>query len=216
MEINCFNTDGKKLKGITVPKGVFGLKANDSLLAQAVRVYFSNQRRAYAKTKSRGEVKGSRRKIWRQKGTGRARHGDRYAPIFVGGGIAHGPKGDQNFSLSLSQKMKTRALALALSDGFKQGKLLAVKDLSSLPAKTKPFAGLVKALKLEGQQIAFVLPQRRENVARGVRNLSGSKALLVKLLNPYQVLSYDYLVFTPEAISLLVKERLSGLKAKAK
>lgn len=81
-----------------MPVAIFGGRFNDALVAQATRVFLSNQRRAKAKTKQRGEISGSTRKIWRQKGTGRARHGDRYAPIFVGGGVAHGPTGKEKLA----------------------------------------------------------------------------------------------------------------------
>jgi len=203
MEINCFDTTGKKLKGVTVSKKVFGLKPNEKLLAQAIRVYLSNQRKANAKTKTREEVRGSRRKIWRQKGTGRARHGDKYAPIFVGGGRAHGPKGDQNFSLSLNQKMKHRALLSALSVKFSRNQILAIKGLNKLEPKTKNFAQLIQSLKLNDKKVAFVLPKKEEKITRGVKNLAEGRVVLVKLLNPYQILTQDYLVFTPEAISVL-------------
>ena len=203
MEINCFDTTGKKLKGVSVPKRIFGLKPNEKLLALAIRVYLSNQRKASAKTKTRGEVRGSRRKIWRQKGTGRARHGDKYAPIFVGGGVAHGPKGDQNFSLSLNQKMKRQALLSALAVKFNQNQILAVKGLDGLESKTKNFAQLIQALKLGDKKVAFVLPKKEEKIIRGVKNLAKGRAVLVKMLNPYQILAQDYLVFMPEAISVL-------------
>ena len=203
MEINCFDTTGKKLKSISVPKWIFGLKPNEELLAQAIRVYLSNQRKAGAKAKTRGEVSGSRRKIWRQKGTGRARHGDKYAPIFVGGGVAHGPKGDQNFSLSLNQKMKRQALLSALAIKFNQNQILAVKGLAKLEPKTKNFAQLIQALKLGDKKVAFVLPKKEEKITRGVKNLAKGRAVLVKLLNPYQILAQDYLVFMPEAIAVL-------------
>ena len=203
MEINCFDITGKKLKSISVSKGVFGLKPNEELLAQAIRVYLSNQRRANAKAKNRGEIRGSRRKIWRQKGTGRARHGDKYAPIFVGGGVAHGPKGDQNFSLNLNQKMKHRALLLALSAKFNQNQILAVKGLNKLEPKTKNFAQLIQALKLNDKKVAFVLPKKEEKITRGVKNLAKGRTVLVNLLNPYQILAQDYLVFMPEAVSVL-------------
>jgi len=203
MEINCFDTTGKKLKGISVSKKIFGLKPNEKLLAQAIRVYRSNQRRANAKAKTRGEIKGSRRKIWQQKGTGRARHGDKYAPIFVGGGRAHGPKGDQNFSLSLNQKMKHRALLSALSVKFSQNQILAVKGLNQLEPKTKNFAQLIQVLKLIDKKVVFVLPKKEEKITRGIKNLVEGRTVLVKMLNPYQFLAQDYLVFTPEAISVL-------------
>jgi len=99
--------DGKKKGTVSVSEAMFNTHAADQLVAQAVRVYQANQRQGGAKTKTRGEVTGSGRKIWRQKGTGRARHGHRYAPIFVGGGVSHGPR-TRDFSRRLSKAMRKR------------------------------------------------------------------------------------------------------------
>ena len=115
MKADLYTIDGKKAGKIEVPKAVFGAKVNEILLAQYRRVFLNNQRRAKPKSKTRGEVTGSGKKIWRQKGTGRARHGDRYANIFVGGGVAHGPTGKENYSLKLTRKMRQSALSSALS-----------------------------------------------------------------------------------------------------
>jgi large subunit ribosomal protein L4 len=216
MIINCFDISGKKLTGITVSSQVFGQKANDALLSQAIRVYLSNQRRANAKAKSRSEITGSRRKIWRQKGTGRARHSDRYAPIFVGGGVAHGPKGDQNFNLKLTSKMRRQALKLALSAKCGDGKLVAVKGLDKIPPKTKEFAKILTALKLNDRKIAFVLSKKQPLIERSVSNLANSKALLVNLLNPYRVLFYDVLVFEPEALLFWEDKKLIKSKTRTK
>jgi len=203
MSASLFNIKGEKTGTAKLSKEIFAVKASPQLVAQAMRVYLTNQRKARAKVKDRSEVRGSRRKIWSQKGTGRARHGDKYAPIFVGGGVAHGPKGDQNFSLSLSQKMRHRALLLALSAKFNQNQILAIKGLDNLEPKTKNFAQLIQALKLNDKKVAFVLPKKEEKITQGVKNLAKGRAVLVNLLNPYQILAQDYLVFMPEAISVL-------------
>src|SRR3989339_577646 len=96
MKVPVYNLSGEQLDDLTLPVKVFALPANDKLVALAVRVYLANQRRSYAKTKGRGEVAGTTKKMWSQKGTGRARHGSAKAPIFVGGGVAHGPIGKEN------------------------------------------------------------------------------------------------------------------------
>ncbi len=99
--VDLFLISGEKAGKVTLPSEIFAAKINNQLMAQAVRVFLANQRKARAKTKTRGKVEGSGKKIWAQKGTGRARHGDRYAPIFVGGGISHGPTGKENFKLKM-------------------------------------------------------------------------------------------------------------------
>ena len=113
MNIPVFDIKGKELKAWSVEDNVFG-KANTAILSQAVRVYTSNSHQKTSKVKTRGEVQGSTRKIYRQKGTGNARHGAKYAPIFVGGGIAHGPKGVRPENMILPKAMRRRALAAAM------------------------------------------------------------------------------------------------------
>ena len=130
--VTIYNVKGQSAGKVRLPKEIFGAKINRILMAEAVRIYLGNQRRAKAKTKDRSEVRGSRRKIWRQKGTGRARHGDRYAPIFVGGGRAHGPTGQENFRAKLTKKMKKAALFSALTTKQKQGEVLVVKTSPGL------------------------------------------------------------------------------------
>ena len=125
--LDVYSTSGKKTSTTSVKKKFFEAKINSSLMAQAIRVYLSNQRQAPAKTKSRGEVKVTKKKVWRQKGTGRARHGSRNAPIFVGGGKAHGPSGTQNYKLKMSKKMKKASLFSALSEQFKAKKRIRVR-----------------------------------------------------------------------------------------
>jgi large subunit ribosomal protein L4 len=114
LTVDMYDAAGKVTGSVSLPEEVFGAKINKRLIAQAVRIYLANQREGSASTKSRGEVQGSTRKIYRQKGTGRARHGGVRAPIFVHGGIAHGPK-PRDFSLKMPQKMKRAALFATLS-----------------------------------------------------------------------------------------------------
>src|SRR3989337_4392523 len=104
MNIDIVNSQNKKVDTMTLPKEIFGLPDNPNLMAQAIRVYLANQHQGSKKTLTRGEVNRTTAKVWKQKGTGRARHGSRKAPIFVGGGIAHGPRGVTAASLKLTKK----------------------------------------------------------------------------------------------------------------
>ena len=163
---NLLGLTGRKVGQINLPSEIFGAKINEPLMAQAVQAYLSNQRKAKAKAKHRGEVTGSRRKIWRQKGTGRARHGDRYAPIFVGGGVAHGPTGEENYSLKLTRKMRRVALISALSAKWKEQKILFVENLGTIEPKTKKAAQLLVKLHLQNKRVTVVTKQKVENVLR--------------------------------------------------
>lgn len=200
-KVNVYNTKGETTGKVSLPKEVFGAKINEQLMAQAVRVYLANQRRARAKTKTRGEVIGSGRKIYRQKGTGRARHGDRYAPIFVGGGIAHGPKGEVK-RLKMPKKMKRLALFSALTSKLKAKNVIVMEGLEKIKPKTKEMAKIMQNLKCKGK-ISLVLPEKIESVVRAARNIANLKLIQANLLNTYEVLNGGKLIFARDSIKKL-------------
>jgi len=195
MRVSVYTTSGRKTGTTTLPKEIFGKKVSEKLLAQAVRVYMANQRQAPAKTKSRGEVKTSKRKIWRQKGTGRARHGSRNAPIFVKGAIAHGPRGNQNFSLKMPKKMKRAALLGALTSKADDKKIFVIKEFSKIKPKTKNAQKLIDVLlKKESTRRALVATLgTHKNCKRAFSNLKNVQLMPAKQLNAYQVLKHKYL-----------------------
>lgn len=205
--IDVFSTSGKKIKKINLPSEIFGAKIVETLMAQAVRVYLSNQRQAPAKTKRRGEISLSGAKIYRQKGTGHARHGDRKAPIFVKGAKAHGPTGKQNFKLKLAKRMKKKALFSALTSKFKAKEIWVVTGLEKIEPKTKVMVKIIKNLKLKNVssklKITFVLPKVLVNVIRAGRNAKNVDLVQGKQLNTYRVLSGGQLIFMPETIEVL-------------
>lgn len=200
------------LKGVadgrmSLPEEIFGAKINNSLMAQAVRVYLANQRRGTLKTKSRGEVSISTRKIYRQKGTGRARHGAASAPIFVGGGIAFGPK-PRDFSMKLNQNMRKAALFSALTSKLKDGEIKVISGLEKIEPKTKKMADVVKKLELnvKGQSLLLVTPKAGEdfdNVSKAARNIKGINILSANQLNTYSILVSSRVLFMKDAIDSL-------------
>lgn len=201
---DLYTITGRKSGQISLPKEIFAAPVNEQLMTQAARVYLANQRKAKAKSKTRAEVKGSRRKIWRQKGTGRARHGDRYAPIFVGGGRAHGPTGEESHKLKMSKAMKKKALFSTLTDKLKAKEIIAIKGLVKIEPKTKEMAKIIASLPLkEKKRILLVLPSVLEDVIRAGRNLAGINIAQANQLNPYQVLNHDQLVLMEESIDKL-------------
>lgn len=200
--IDVYNTKAEKSGKITLPKEIFSAPVNEKLLVQAVRVYLSNQRKARAKTKTRGEIRGSTRKIYRQKGTGRARHGDRYAPIFVGGGITHGPKGLENWQLKMPKKMRRQALFSALTSKLKEKQVTVIEGLEKIKPKTKEMAKVLDNL-TDGKKVLLVLPEVLENVIRAARNIKGVELAQAKQLNPYQVLNGGQLIFLKPSVKVL-------------
>ena len=186
----------KKKQGIVLPKE-YGEKANLDLLAQAVRVYENRFHAQNAKTKRRGEVEASTRKIYAQKGTGRARHGALSAPIFVGGGKAHGPDG-RSRTLKLPKKMAQKALLVALSIKAENGKLIVVEGLDSLN-KTKDAAKLLGKIlksikKRKSRNIVVALCKDNLKNSIYLRNIEGVTVELFSDLNAYKVYKAGVLV----------------------
>jgi large subunit ribosomal protein L4 len=157
-------------------------------------------------TKTRGAVSGSTRKIYRQKGTGRARHGSIKAPIFVGGGITFGPS-PRSYAYTLPKSARRRGLQTALAIKSREGKLLLLEAPSWKQAKTKQAVDLFKALKVESALL--VLDERSEVVEKSVRNLKKYKALSVNGLNVYDILNFEHLILTEGALKKVV-ERLDS------
>ncbi|MBI4097194.1 MAG: 50S ribosomal protein L4 [Candidatus Levybacteria bacterium] len=214
MTVDVFNLSGKAVEKVSLPQEIFGAKINPKLMAQAVRVYLTNQRRGTVATKTRGQVQGSTRKVWRQKGTGRARHGAITAPIFVGGGVAHGPK-QKDYSLSLPKKMRKAALFSALSAKVRDNDIKFVSGLADIAPKTKEMASLIKNLSLEGKKkkILLVISEDKDNITRAVRNLAGLSYTSAKRLNTYEVLHTKMVLFMKESVDVLQSHFLSGKDA---
>lgn len=209
LRADVFDLKGKVVETIDLPKEIFGQKENAKLIAQAVRVYAANKRSGTASTKTRGEVTGSTRKIWRQKGTGRARHGDIKAPIFVHGGVAFGPK-PRDFHLILPQKMRRIALFTSLSEKLRDGNMTIVAGIKSIEPKTKMMVSVLRALfpQKKEERTLFVLDKedKTTNVVRAVRNIKGIEITRFHTLNAYDVLVAGRILFTKEAIESLGKQ----------
>ena len=201
-KVDVYTLSGTKSGQMELPKEIFAAKINEPLMAQAVRVYLSNQRKAQAKVKSRGEIAKTTAKWFRQKGTGRARHGARSAPIFVGGGVAHGPTGEQNYQLKMPKKMKKQALFSALTSKFKTNEVLVIKDLAKIEPKTKKMKTILEKL-AKDNKATIILSEKLENVARAARNLKGLNLSQANQLNPYEVLNGGQLIFMKEAVEKL-------------
>lgn len=209
LSVPVYSLAGRTSGTLALPKEIFGQKVNKALLAQAVRVYATNQKSLTGSTKTRGEVEGSTAKIYRQKGTGRARHGAIRAPIFVGGGIALGPK-PRKVRLDLSKKMKKAALFAAFASKTQDKKIIALSGLEKASGKTKEIVKLLEKLKAmpAGRQVKsalFVTGDKQGNATRAVRNIQGINILPVNMINAYEVIKHDKLILTKEAVEKLTK-----------
>lgn len=201
-----FNIEGEKIGEIDLPEDIFGVKVNKHLLWEYVKMYLANQRVGTASTKTRGEVRGSRRKIWPQKRTGRARHGDRYAPIFVGGGVAHGPK-PRNWHYNMPKKQKRLALKCALSDRAKESRIWVFEDLKIPEIKTKRAVEFIRKIGLEGKKLLIVDDEFKEENLLSFRNIPKVEYRLAKDLNAYDVLWSEYIIMPKKSIEIF-EERL--------
>lgn len=191
-------TASNKFSTVTVSDEIFGAAINKELLSQAIRVYLSNLRQGTSRVKTRSEVTGSRRKIWKQKGTGNARHGAKSAPIFVGGGVAHGPKGIENWNLSLSKMMKKKALITALSA---QAENIVVADsLSEIEGKTKNAARFLETINVTGKKVLLVLDEASSEVIRAFNNIPEVTVMQDALVNALSVASVESIIMTKSAL----------------
>lgn len=205
--VDVYATTGLAAGKIILPEAIFAAKVRPTLMAQATRVYLSNQRHAQPQARTRGDVSGSGKKIWAQKGTGRARHGDQYAPIFVGGGVAHGPVGNENHKLKMSVQMRHQALYSALTSKLKAGELVVVNGLAKIEPKTGPLVKILGKLKIKASaKTTIILPKVLPNLSRAAGNIAGLRLLPVDSLNTYEVLNGGQLIFMKEAV-----ERLKSL-----
>lgn len=210
LQVPILGLKGDKKDFIKLPKEIFQTEAKPALFAQYIRVYLANQRQGTLSTKTRGEVSGSTRKIYRQKGTGRARHGDIKAPIFVGGGVAHGPK-PRDFSLKFNKKQKRKVFFASLTLKNKQGKLLVVEDnILDIEPKTKKGKTWIKELlnneRDKKEKITFVLPKmKKNNFILAMRNIPYVSLLSIENLNPFEILKSNYLIFLKSALEKLIK-----------
>ena len=206
MKLMTVSATGQKGE-LTVNDQIFGAKVNQVLLAQAIRVYLANQRQGTKATKTRAVVNRTKRKWYKQKGTGNARHGARSAPIFVGGGVAHGPKSWQNFKLNLSPRMKRQALICALSAQVPN--MLVVDSLSKLEGQTRRAAKLLTKVGATARRILIVLSQVDPVVNRSLRNLPRVLLTPAATLNTWETAAADQILLTSQAITDLETRLLS-------
>ena len=188
-----YNLKGEAGEKVNLPKELFEEAVSPALLSQAVKVYLSNQREANAKTKTRSDVARTTAKMYKQKGTGRARHGSYAAPIFVGGGIAHGPSGEQNYKKEMPKKMRRMALLGALAEKAAKKTVVIIKGGDKASGKTKQVKWMEK-------RTLVVAGKNQEKLKRGLGNLEGVTVATAENLNPYLILAHKQLAVTEEAL----------------
>ena len=209
LEGTIYDVGGNSAGTVSLPKEIFGLPWNGDLVAQVVNSIQSAARQPLAHTKDRSEVSGGGIKPWKQKGTGRARHGSSRSPIWVGGGVAHGPRNEKIYDRKVNKKMKAKALFTILSAKWKDGEILFVKNLELVEPKTKlaialmdrlsNVSGFDKLATKKKNAALITVPALEENVKRGFSNLGSVEVSELRNINPIALLQYKYLVIaSPE------------------
>ncbi len=201
MKVPVYNMAGQEVSSVTLPAAIFEAKVNRDLMHQAVVRQMANARQGTHKAKGRSEINRSTAKIYRQKGTGRARHGSRRAPIFVGGGVAHGPL-PRDYSKKMPRKMRRAALRSALSVKAGNGDIVVLNDIVMDAPKTKEMVGVMERL-VDSSSALLLLAETNENVEKSARNLTDVKTLRITYLNIRDLLGYDKLVIPLAALDVL-------------
>lgn len=215
MQIPVYDLKGAQAETWKVDDASFGAQ-NEAILAQAVRVYTSNAHQKTHKVLTRGEVDGSTRKIYRQKGTGNARHGAKYAPIFVGGGIAHGPTGVRPENMILPKAMRQRALAAAMFVKLEAKSIAGIAGVETFKGKTAEIAKfLAKAGNHPKNSVLVVTGDRADSLYQSLANLQGVNMKRAALVNAYDLIASDYLILTKDALDTITARaiRVKGKKA---
>ena len=226
MKATVYSQDGKEKGTTTLPENVFGLQWNADLVHQVVISMRSNARPPVAHTKDRGDVRGGGKKPWRQKGTGRARHGSIRSPIWKGGGVTHGPRNEKDYSKQINKKMRAKALYTVLSEklrnneiifvenlGFESPKSANARDVLSALGGIKEYVGLSTKKK---NALFVAIPKSDDSVEKSFRNFGNVVVNEVRNLNPSSLLDYKYLVITDPKLSIDIIESRTKKDTKSK
>ncbi len=218
MKVNLYNQKGEVVGDVELNSRIFEVKPNEHLLAEAVRIQLSNSRQGTSNTKTRAEVRGGGRKPWKQKGTGRARAGSTRSPIWRKGGVTFGPRANQNWTLKINKKAKTKALFMSLSDKAKDKALVVIEQIALEKGKTKEFVKVLTdlntAFKTAAKKQLLVLPRAEASLVRSTKNLQGIKTILANSLNLVDVLTADRMLVLKDSLPVIEKVYLKNAKLK--
>ena len=212
MKTALYNQGGKKTGEIELSDKVFGLKWNSNLVHQVVEALRANKRNTVAHAKGRGEVSGGGKKPWKQKGTGRARHGSIRSPIWVGGGVSHGPNKEKDYSQKINKSMKVKAICTVFSRKVKDGEVVFLDDIKFASHKTKEAVDVLASLQKikgfeklgeKGGKALVYFSAKDQSAIRAIRNLPFADAADVKSANILDILSYKFLVLPESSVSAI-------------
>jgi len=212
METQIYNQKGKSVGSLALPESIFGVAWNGDLVHQVVTAMQANARTPVAHTKDRSDVRGGGKKPWKQKGTGRARHGSSRSPIWKGGGITHGPRNEKDYSQKINKKMKAKALYTVLSEKYRKGQILFVEELALKDIKTKDAVKVLSDLsKVSGfERIVggkkpntyITIPAKTDILKKSFANIPTVEIDEVRNINPVDLLAYRYIIISQPTESI--------------
>ena len=210
MQVDVLNIEGKQTgRSVELPDEIFGIEPNDHVIYLAVKQYQGAQRQGTHKVKTRMEVKGSSKKLHKQKGTGGARKGNLRNPLYKGGGTIFGPK-PHKYDIKLNRKVKDLAKMGALAYKAKENAIVVLEDVNMDTPKTATFAGILSKLNLAGKKALFVLPEYNDNLYLSLRNVPTVSGTLLSDLNTYDILNANVLVLTESAAKIFSEESVEA------
>lgn len=202
MKTKLFNQLGVAIGDVELDAKVFGVKPNPGVIEQAIVTHLASRRVVAAHTKTKGEVRGGGRKPWKQKGTGRARHGSIRSPQWKGGGVIFGPRKNRNFVIKMNVSAKRKSLLMVLSDKLQHERLTVIDKMEVPSAKTKDFAKIMKAFPIKGKAM-IILPTTDLNLVKSGRNIPGTKFIRADSLNTYDVVNAGHLFILQPALEVI-------------
>ncbi|HMU25076.1 MAG TPA: 50S ribosomal protein L4 [Ferruginibacter sp.] len=210
MQLDILNSKGQKTgRTVELPEEIFGIEPNDHAIYLAVKQYQGAQRQGTHKVKTRTEVKGSSKKLHKQKGTGGSRKGNLRNPIFKGGGTIFGPK-PHGYDIKVNRKVKDLAKISALSYKAKDNAIVVLEDIKMDAPKTKSFTGILKDLGVDKKKSLFVLPEYNDNLYLSLRNVQGVTGTVISDINTYDILKASVLVLSESAAKLFTEEAIEA------
>ena len=207
ISVPTYNLEGEKTGTIELPEKIFGVEINNDLIYQAINTQVANARQHLAHAKDRSEVRGGGKKPWRQKGTGRARHGSIRSPLWKGGGVTFGPRKEKNLSRKINKKARKKALFMILSSKIIDKELIVLDELKINEPKTKLMNKILGNIfkNVKKPSVLVAISKKDENIITASRNLSFTKTIFAGSLNVLDLLSFKYLLLDKEAIKAIEK-----------
>ncbi|PJE57610.1 MAG: 50S ribosomal protein L4 [Candidatus Portnoybacteria bacterium CG10_big_fil_rev_8_21_14_0_10_38_18] len=213
LSLPVYNLEGEQTGTVKLPEKIFGIEINNDLLYSAINIQTANRRKHLAKTKDRSEVRGGGVKPWRQKGTGRARHGSIRSPLWKGGGVTFGPIQEKKFEKKINKKVRKKALLMALSSKLRDKELILLDVFKLDEGKTKLMVNIIdiifeKAAGITSKKkpsVLMAIGKRDNNLIKASRNIPYVKAVSVDSLNVFDLLSFKYLFLDKEGIKIIEK-----------